>query len=644
MDFDINKKKSNKKRIVFLALTLIMFLGVSLAAIYFVYVFNDERDNELLTGLISINFTEGSEIINLENQVPVIDEIGLENTPYTFTVKNTSIVPINVRIGLDPQSDNTIPLSAVRYAFYIDDELIEIGNIDSKNNNTIYLVNNFQSGSSLNGKLIFWVDYYYENSGEKFSAKIKVTGESFDVIAPELGSDKFKKAIVENTDESCTPYVEEDGIIYLSGDDTCVDFNYVWYSGKLWRITAIYPDGTMKMITDSAITTIAYGSDYNFYTDEENTSYMYQRLNEDFLDTLYNYENIIVTDAIWNASPGDGGVSSKLPIDGQEEVLVTSPVGLLNSYEYYKSYQNTSYGSGYLNIGYYWWLLNRYSTSSSSVWYVNDYGLGLNNSPSSAYGGRPVINLKSGIQLEGGSGTASDPYKIKGDKEEVVSGTTLINTRTSGEYVKFNEELYRIVGIENETTKLIKADYVKDGTTILTKKFASTETFGKDTNTKTDDYWDYYLNNTWLKSVDSTYDETEGTSSVLAKGTYYIKSFTGGNYKGTACTIVRNTTTIEECDKTGIATWTGFVGLPRYGEMFASQTNDYTYSTASGIWLITPYSSGVWSVSNLGGGSDYGPSGTGGGRPTIHLKSEIVIKSGNGTKDEPFVVGLPTTE
>ena len=181
MEANLNKK-NYKKRIILALLTLIMFTGVSLAAVYFVNVFNDKRENELVTGLISIDFTEGSEIINLENQVPVIDEIGLQNTPYSFTVTNTSAIPINLRLQLESESDNTINLGAVRYAFYIDDELIEIGNVDTKNDNTIYLVNNFKSHGKLNGKLIFWIDYYYENPGEKFSARIKATGESFDII------------------------------------------------------------------------------------------------------------------------------------------------------------------------------------------------------------------------------------------------------------------------------------------------------------------------------------------------------------------------------------------------------------------------------------------------------------------------------
>ncbi len=47
-------------------------------------------------------------------------------------------------------------------------------------------------------------------------------------------------------------------------------------------------------------------TDVNFYdiSKKDDTtytgSYIYQWLNEDFLDTLYNYENIIVTDSTWN--------------------------------------------------------------------------------------------------------------------------------------------------------------------------------------------------------------------------------------------------------------------------------------------------------------------------------------------------------
>ena len=427
------------------------------------------------------------------------------------------------------------------------------------------------------------------------------------------------------SDSSCKTKVEEDGITYISGTSTCINFNYVWYSGKLWRITAIYPDGTMKMITDDQITVISYGSDVNFYTDNENKSYMYQWLNEDFLDTLYNYENIIVTDSKWN-SLTTSSISTKITEGASGVTTITSPVGLLNSYEYYMSYKNTSYSNGYLNISYYWWLLNPYS--ASNVWDVNDHGYG--TIPTNTCGGRPSINLKSGIQLSGGSGTKNDPYTILGDKEEVTTGTTLLNTRSSGEYIKFNNELYRIVSIENNITKINKNDYVRDtSNNVLTKKFSTSVTYGGGT---TDDYLDYYLNNTWYNSLDTSYQ------NMIVESTYYIGTNTGSTgYKASICATASNTVTTKDCEKT-TSTWVGLVGLPRYGEMFASQQGS-GYSSSSNMWLMNPSStSNAWVVYNSGNCYSNSPTGTNGGRPSINLKSNIKITGGNGTKENPFEI------
>ena len=429
------------------------------------------------------------------------------------------------------------------------------------------------------------------------------------------------------SDSSCKTKVEEDGITYISGTKNCINFNYVWYSGKLWRITAIYPDGTMKMITDDAITTISYGSNVNFYTDNENKSYMYQWLNEDFLDTLYNYENIIVTDSKWN-SLTTSSISTKITERDAGVTTTTAPVGLLNSYEYYMSYKNVSYETGYLNIGYVWWLLNPYD--ASNVWSAYNDGNSHYGSPSDTRGGRPSINLKSGIQLSDGSGTKADPYTILGDKEEVTTGTTLLNTRSSGEYVKFNNELYRIVSIENNITKINKNDYIRyTNNKVLIKKFSTSVTYG---GGDSDDYWDYYLNNTWYNALDSAFQ------NMIVESTYYISTVSNGtSYKNAVCTSVSNTVTIKNCEKT-TSTWTGKVGLPRYGEMFASLQGSGWRSTMH-MWLMNPSStSSIWIFNCFGDTSNYNPSNTSGGRPSLNLKSNIKIIGGNGTKGDPFEI------
>ena len=466
--------------------------------------------------------------------------------------------------------------------------------------------------------------------------------------------DAIKTAITNNTTSSCKNLtIEENGITYLSGTNTCINFNYVWYSGKLWRITAINPDGTMKMRTDDVITNISYNpynGDISFYDISKKDdatytgSWMYQWLNEDFLDTLYNHENIIVEDSTWNITNSNASsyteISKKLPettLINNSTIGKNTPVGLLNSYEFYLSYKNTNNNSlGYLSNGYNWWLLNPYN--SSSVWFVYNYSNagGGGGGLSSASGVRPSINLKSNIQLSGGSGTKDDPYTISGDKEQPTINTTLLNTRTVGEYVIFNEdgdvstkEIYRIVGIEDEKVKLNKNDYIKSDETVVKKKFSTSSTYGSGTS---DEYWDYYLNNTWYNNLAS--------KDMLDNGTYYIKESLSGSYKNSLCNIDNTTETTKNCVKTTSIWNTGYVGLSRYGEMFASQQGDGKDSS-SDIWLITPFgSSYVWYVRDYGYAVHNNLSDTSAARPSIFLKSNVVITGGTGTKSDPFEIAL----
>ncbi len=503
--------------------------------------------------------------------------------------------------------------------------------------------------------------YYKNPDGILLNAvtdkKISNAPDSFDIkyinAEPITIQGIIKKSITTNTTSTCNNLtVEENGTTYLSGTKDCINFNYVWYSGKLWRITAINPDGSLKMITDDNITTISYGEDVNFYdiSKKDDTSYtgsyIYQWLNEDFLDTLYNHENIIVENSTWNITNSNAGsvdeIGKKLPettLINNSTIGKNTPVGLLNSYEYYLSYKNngstSDYTQGYLNIGYFGWLLNPYS--SSDVWCVNLYGDGNYFNPSYTSAVRPVVVLKSNIQLSGGSGTKDDPYTISGDKEQPTINTTLLNTRTVGEYVVFDEdgststkEIYRIVSIEDGKTKLNKNDYIKSETTTLTKQFSASTTYGSGTS---DDYWDYYLNNIWYNSLASI--------DMLDKGTYYIKQVsTGTSYKNSLCNTNDTTETTKSCTKTTSIWNSGYVGLPRYGEMFASQQGN-GHNSSSDMSLITPYnSSNVWYVYHLGSGYGHDPSNTSVVRPMVFLKSNVVITGGDGTKTNPFTIAL----
>ena len=600
----------NKKFILILVLVCILTIGLYTSYAYF-----------------QISVIQNNVVVLQTASIDITTTISGYDTP-SFTLNQGESKTITVNLSSTADGD-------IAYKMYYD---ITSGISTFIVTSTTTFTNDIVEGEMNSTETI---TFTFQNTGSSnititLGAQGGLTGSSITleqgvelVLNKELGvplENKILNSVNNPSNSSCKTYVEEDGIIYISGSKDCIDFNYVWYSGKLWRITAIYPDGTMKMITDDAITTIKYGEDVNFYTDTSTSSYMYQWLNEDFLSTLYNYENIIVTDASWNATQ-----TSSVSTKPSETTLVTAPVGLLNSYEYYKSYENTSYSNGYLNIGYHWWLLNPYS--SSYEWFVSSYG-DVNHYiyPWNASDGvRPSVNLQSGITISGGTGTSSDPFEISGDKETITAGTTLLNTRVSGEYVKFDGELYRIVGIENNTTKLNKMDYVRDESdAVISKNFSSSDTYG---NGSSDTYWDYYLNNTWYNSISETY------KNMLVEGTYYLGT-TDSSYKGAICATASNTVTTAECVKTS-STWTGYVGLPRYGEMFASQQGS-GYSSSEDMWLITPYSSSsVWYVYNFDNASFRDPSSRAlGVRPSINLQSSVKITSGLGTKSSPYEISL----
>ena len=617
-----NKEFKKFLPVFLIILAVVLLLGTSYALLRS----SDQGENTYVmnVGLLEVTFVDSeTNELTINNAVPMTDSEGMsQSDELIFTVKNTGDFTAQYNVYIEETSTNPEFKSVIRFISnkndtgynspktLSEDKYIDTGGVLDVEETATY-------------KVKLWLSETADNTymNKTFTARIVI-----EVFQVNTLSDKILSSINSSPDQVS---VVEDGITYISGTADNIDFNYVWYSGKLWRITAIYPDGTMKMITDDNITTISYGSDVNFYTDESNSSYMYQWLNEDFLSTLYNYENIIVTDASWNVTNSNASSTSEVSTKLPETTMVTAPVGLLNSYEYYKSYENTSYSNGYLNIGNYWWLLNPYN--SSSVWRVIYNGGASSSGPSSGtYGARPSINLQSEITINGGTGTSDDPYTISGDKETVIAGTTLLNTRQSGEYVNFDGELYRIVGIENNITKLNKMDYVRDSdNTAIEKNFSSSVTYGSGDS---DTYWDYYLNNTWYNSITANY------KNMLVEGTYYLGT-TSNSYKEAICATASNTVTTADCEKT-TSTWIGYVGLPRYGEMFVNQQGS-SYSLSEYMWLITPYSSSyVWDVRNFGFADINNPSGTSGARPSINLSSTVKITGGLGTKSSPFELSL----
>ena len=647
-DRAINKQKKILIIAVFLVITLFISSSYALLTNF------DKTDNVITIKSGNLTMTIAGDTVNLNNKLPVSDADGLTENPTVITLTNTGTMNIegyDVKLISEEGTSNisTLDSKYIKYAISLDNTTYTEPKLLSSNNNIIYTGYNLAVNASKTLYLKVWIDNAAGNNAinKTFYGTIKV--DLYQKISS--ASDVIKEQIKNNTTSTCANLsVEEDGITYLSGTNTCINFNYVWYSGKLWRITAINSDGTMKMLTDDVITTITYNpeGDANFYdiSKKDDTTYtgswIYQWLNEDFLDTLYNYQDIIVEDSTWNITINNSDISTKLPettLINKSTIGKNTSVGLLNTYEYYLSRKNSNTSSdAYLNIDYYWWLLNQ--SNSYLVKCISYDGSVSGNGTTITTAVRPSINLKSNIQLLGGSGTKDNPYTILGDKEQPTINTTLLNTRTIGEYVVFDEdgststkELYRIVGIEDGKVKLNKNDYIKNDGTVVEKKFSTSVTYGSGDS---DEYWDYYLNNTWYNSL--------APKNMLDKGTYYTEQASGSraSYKKSLCNTDNTIETTKDCVKT-TSVWKGYVGLPRYGEMFASQQGE-GYNSSSNMWLISPHNvSYGWNILNNGMGSYSNtiPSdNTAAARPSLYLKSTVKITGGDGTKSNPFTISL----
>ncbi len=634
--------KSLKKYlpIYMIMLSIVLLMGTSYALLRSSH--QGENTYTMNVGTLQVTFVDSeTNALTLENAYPTTDDEGMSETKeLTFTVKNTGTVTSKYSVYIEETSTTPEFKSVIRFISNKNDTgynspktLSEDKYIDSES----YL----ETSKTATYKVKAWIsdtaDSTYMN--KTFTARIVVES-----VQATLASEKVKDNLKNKNSSSCQTYQESDGIYYVSADD-CVDFNYVWYSGKMWRITSINPDGTIKMMTDNNITTIAFGANHRFYDFKNNiTSYAYQFLNEEFLDTLYNYQNVIVVDNTWNES-SSSSIDTKLPTTGDTAKIINNattgkntPVGLLNTYEYYMSYPSTYECNGMIDS---YWLLNsdNYDSSANIESFVFLSCDTTDAADRSNNGIRPVVSLLSSIKFTSGNGTKTNPYRVSGDMEDATANTTLLNTRNSGEYIKIDNELYRISSINNKITKVIKDTYVSSSGTSLTKKFSTTYKYG---GGSTVDYWDYYLNNTWYNSL--------SVKSLITSGTFYINYVEGGegvrgegeivldpfNYKNGICSTNNTTDTIKNCTKT-TNVWSGNIGLPRYGEMFASLRDGNT----TDFYLITPFdNTTVWSISSTSSFSlNIDPSTSLSVTPMFNLSASTKITGGTGLPNDPFTIG-----
>ncbi len=644
--------KKKKEKIIILGLILIMIVavvGVSYAA--FSYTGTGTKVNSITSGAITMTYEESDNVINMTGALPTTDATGTvrltEGEYFDFTISSNITGNVNINYEISAKdvttSDRKIDGSNIKlYLTKVNSDgseealmVPETYSEESTSNNytgrpsgemSLY-TSSMNSSETNNYRLRMYVTEEYNpqggGGGLEFSVKINVYGKDGDKMPVTTGpvADVLLSGVGENGAINTT----DPDQTFITGTDPN---NYIWYSGKLWRAVSIDPgNNSVKLVTQWNISAIIYSSGSTAFEG----SYMEEWLNDTsvdgFLGNLRDYENFIKLDSVWNATMDDTDLGSITK--PAETTMVTDAVGLLNMYEYQMSYSGTFSSNGYLNNGLDWWSITPYS--SSYVRYGYHGGGASYNSPSSYSGGvRPSINLKSSVRIVDGDGTINNPYRLSGDNEKDLSGT-LLNTRYSGEYIRFGtgeNNLYRIVSHENDSgTKIVSFEPLKSGGTFVTSSFGSNTTFSSTNRIGT------FLNNGYLNTGNG-YLTAEDIAMIEDNTTWYLGTVKNwDSYK-----LAKYTNTTDNI--LTISVTTAKVGLLRMGELMAGQFDRYGNNTY--YWTLTPYSSSNVRIV-IGSGyanRDSYLSSSVGVRPSINLKSNVIITGGDGTKERPFTLAL----
>ena len=635
----MNNKKQLLLSIGLVLILVLMIVGISYAAFKFVGL--GTKPNTITTGAITMEYTESTNTISMNNALPTTDATGKVRLTageyFDFTLSGTikGSENINWEIAAEDVTTGTKKIDGKYIKLYLtsldennnEKEVMEpkVYTTESTENtytgrpaNMMSLAKGTTSTSfSTKYRLRMYVDESYNPQGDggnlAFSIKINAYGKTGNVM-PKTGP--VAKVLLSGVGDNGTIDTSDSEQTFITGTDPN---NYIWYSGKLWRAVSIDPsDNSVKLVTQWNISSIPYNADGNTAFQG---SYMEQWLNDTsvdgFLGNLREPDKFIKTDSVWNAT------STTETTKPAKTTTVTDAVGLLNVYEYTMSYKNATDFTGYLNNGLYWWMLTPYN--AAYVRYVVYYGYDNYGSPTTSFGSRPSINLKSAVKIIDGDGTADNPYRLQGDNDSPTG--TLLSTRYSGEYISFGtgeNNLYRIVSHENGTgTKITSAIPLKDSGAYKTLAFGSNATFSKDNTIGT------FLNGNYLTS--GTYLTSEQVNMIEDNTTWYLGTVVDGdNYKLAKYQDVTGNNLIT-------STTTAKIGLLRMGELMAGQFDKDGNNTT--YWTLTPLdASDVRYVYNGGSGHDGSPTYSYGSRPSMNLKSTVKIVSGTGTKSDPFVI------
>lgn len=380
-------------------------------------------------------------------------------------------------------------------------------------------------------------------------------------------------------------YKENNGYIFKGKEVN----NYLEYSGYLFRIIKVDENNNVKAITNDALTNLIWG------IDEYDTSYIKSWLNNEgehegiFYKSLNNPTNYLVDTNFCTETLEEDSKECK---DNNSDLT-----GLLSLPEYRKAGGVNSY----LNTGENWWLANH---SSEGIWYVFSNGkindvINLGKEYYS-YGVKPVVTFKGTLAVTKGDGTINNPYKIENE------GDNILKSKSVGKYVNYSDKTWRIIEKNDNYIRLALDGVIKENEENKLMNFSTYSNVYS-----TDSGIGKYLNTEFYNSLDNTH---------MIDGPIYTNRYDSTvdfNYTGIYSSNIN-----------------AKVGMMQVGDLFINDYTDYYLVSRTSTYVGTVYKV----IENNSFFADL-PTSEAYIRPTIFLNIDSPIKSGDGTKEKPYIIG-----
>lgn len=450
-----------KKYIISLIVIGIMFLFVAaIGTGYGVWISTKKNNEKSSTTLNCFKvYFSNSGIIEMKNITPVVNEEGIETSPYTLTITNICEDTKELQVRLNVLKESTIDTTALT--------IVAAGNITA--DMTLYdnLPNTKTTEEVAKSKLIGLIKVkpnetvrtnikmWFDETKSPTITKEDIFKAQFEFIDTESSIKATFSETLLNTQKNENPTYEtiattKEGLYKIQEEKTsyyyrgAVDNNYVRFANLTWRIAGINADNTIKLILDKPAGYQSYSTKSNA-EDYTGLKYIYNNveINNDINTFLLNWYTMNITnnqldDYVANASFCNDTsysttnyhlyynaynrlVNNKQPITTCKERTAdyggayNQKVGLLTADEVAIAggVYNTPNNNYYLYNGETFLTLSpaEYYNYTAYMFIVDNTGALNTGKTTMQYGIRPVINLKEEITVSG-TGTINDPYTI----------------------------------------------------------------------------------------------------------------------------------------------------------------------------------------------------------------------------------------